>query len=290
VQLSVIIAHYQVVISGILISKCLQAGIPVTLTLSNAYHLTTIKPNTKTYHDTLTLHGFAFYNTSEAEKLAIAQNIAMAKFENFIPLFKQRYSDNTQEILDYFENGMLAISKTQHVDQVRGHEGQLTKNFYKYFNELINEKVFILPRREHTGKDPMNGLLNFSSYLLMAKINSIIRAIGLNPYLGFLHSSGNSYESLVFDIMELFRGRLYRWLLRIINLKIVQRTDFEITERGAFLHTEARKRFIAQFEKELNQQDKDSVLTLREHIYAQIIIVKNWACEQKSLTFYSWHV
>lgn len=288
--LSAIIAHYQVVISGVLIGKCLQEAIPVTLTLSNAYHLTTIKPNTKTYHDTLTLHGLSFYQAGEAEKFSIAREIAIAKFENIVPLFRQRHSPNTREILEFFREGVQQIIRAQDIDQVRGHEGYLTRRFYEYFNGLLDIEEFKLVKRDRNGKDPMNAMLNFSSYLLMAKLNGIIRSIGLNPYLGFLHSSGNSYESLVYDVMECFRGRLYRLILRIINLKVIQYGDFEITERGAFLDYEARKRFITQFEKELNTRDKEGLLTLREHLYAQVIIIKNWACEQKSLTFYEWRV
>ena len=285
-----VILHYQVVISGILISKCLQAAIPITLTLSNAYHLTTIKPNTKTYHDTLTLHGISYYNLSEGEKLFIAQRIAIAKFGNILPLFRQRYQQGTSGIIAFFEAGITRITGAQSLDEVRGHEGQLTRQFYSYLNELIEEEDFILHKRDHNGKDPMNGLLNFSSYLLMAKINSILRTLGLNPYLGFLHSSANRYESLVFDIMELFRGRLYRFLLRVIHLKIIQFSDFEQTEKGIFLNNEARKRFIRQWERELNSIDKLSTLTLREQLYAQVVIIKNWACEQKNLNFYTWNV
>ena len=165
----------------------------------------------------------------------------------------------------------------------------MSKTFYTYFNELIQEKDFILRRRDHKLADPINALMNFSSYLLMTKINSIIRALGLNPYLGFLHSSGSDYESLVYDIMEAFRGRVYRFLLKIINLKIITASDFDITDHGAFLHPEARKKFIAQFEKELNTVSNKTGLTLREHIYAQVIILKKWAYEEGSLTFYKWY-
>lgn len=289
-QISAIMLQYQVVISGILVSKCLQAGIPVTLTLANAYHLTTIKPNTKTYHDILTLHGFAYYNASEGEILAIARQIAATKFENLLPLFRQRYNQETKEVLNYFREGISRIYQAQHLDQLRGQEGQLTRGFYRYFNKLVQDPDFILPFRDRRGNDPMNALLNFCSYLMMAKINSAIRAIGLNPYLGFLHSAGNNYESLVYDILELFRGRLYRLLLRLIHLKIIQAGDFDHSSGSAYLLPDARRRFIAAFEKELNLVEKIDRLTLREQIYAQVIILKNWACDQKSLTFYQWRV
>lgn len=75
----------------------------------------------------------------------------------------------------------------------------------------------------------------------------------MNPYLGFLHSPQDNYESLVCDIEELFRARIGRFIIRLINLKIVTRDDFVEAERGLYLKKDAAKKFIDQFEAEMEK-------------------------------------
>jgi CRISPR-associated protein Cas1 len=289
-QISEIISHYQVALSGVLIGRCIEQGIPLTLTLSNAYHLTTIKPNSKKYHDIMTVHGIAYYNMSEAERVAMACLFVQAKFHNIIPLFRQRYAAGTGKIIQFLEDGIKKADEMDTVEQLRGQEGYLSKEFYQRFNDLVQVKAFEFKGRSREGNDPMNVLMNISSYLLMAKLNGIVRACGLNPYLGWLHSSGNSYESLVYDLMEVFRGRLYRFILKLINLKIVQVGDFEMKGERLYLNHDVRKKIIAQFEYELNAIDRKTKLTFREHIYAEVIKVKNWAMKDEPITPYQWHV
>jgi CRISPR-associated endonuclease Cas1 len=289
-SVSEIITTYQNTITGVLIDQCLRQGIPITLSLSSAYHLTTIKPNTKTYHDIMTRHGMVHYQTSEMEKLMYAKEIATAKFRNLIPLFAQRHDEQTTEIIRYFESGTVSLGMCQTIDEVRGHEGRLTREFYRFYNALIEVPEFRFERRDRLAADPMNALLNYSSYLMMTKLNSIVRAQGLNPYLGFLHSELSNYESLVYDLIEPFRGRLYRFLLRVVHLKMIAADDFEFPGKGAWLKPEARRKFTEQFEKELNRIDPKTRLTLREHLYAQVVIVKNWVQGNGSLYYYQWLV
>ena len=55
-RISEIIALGGVSLSTVLISKCAQGNIPITLTLSNGYHVATIKPESKDYYSLCALH------------------------------------------------------------------------------------------------------------------------------------------------------------------------------------------------------------------------------------------
>ena len=58
-----------------------------------------------------------------------------------------------------------------------------------------------------------------------------MRSKGLNPYLDFLHSHKNHYESLVWDLMEPFRYRMDRMVIKIVKRKTICADDFEMTRR-----------------------------------------------------------
>ena len=111
--------------------------------------------------------------------------------------------------------------------------------------------------------------------------------MGLNPYLGFLHSPHDRFESLVADLQEPFRALIDRIIIKCINLRIITSDDFEQSERGAFLTREAKKRFLEHYERELCRPAPQRPLL--EHLYHQVLVVKHWATEGSSLTFYRWN-
>jgi CRISPR-associated endonuclease Cas1 len=117
-----------------------------------------------------------------------------------------------------------------------------------------------------------------------------VRAAGLNPYLGFLHNPEDNYESFVCDIEELFRPRIDRLIIRLINLKAIRKEDFTETERGFYLKKEAVKSFLNQYEAEMERKNTKNTLSLKESIYVQTAVFKNYALENKPLTFYAWNV
>ncbi|MFN3533706.1 MAG: CRISPR-associated endonuclease Cas1, partial [Candidatus Brocadia sp.] len=96
--------------------------------------------------------------------------------------------------------------------------------------------------------------------------------------------------SLVCDIEELFRARIDRFIIRMINLKVVSRDDFDETERGLYLKRDAVRKFVDQFEAEMEKKNQKNSLSLKEDIYIQAIVIKKWALENGSLSFYHWEI
>ncbi len=87
-----------------------------------------------------------------------------------------------------------------------------------------------------------------------------------------------------------FRARINRFILRVINKKIITREDFVESKNGFYLNKEGVTKFLNHFEGEMNRKNSKSSLSLKEHIYIQVSIIKNWVLENKSLTFYKWDV
>jgi CRISPR-associated protein Cas1 len=75
--------------------------------------------------------------------------------------------------------------------------------------------------------DPVNSLLSFGYTLLVYNIQSAVSTVGLDPFIGFLHSNEQSRPSLVLDLMEEFRPIIVDSLvLWLINSQVMTEQDF----------------------------------------------------------------
>lgn len=270
-----------------LIARCIEFGIPISITLNTGYYITTVKPDSKRYYDISFQHGRRYASLSDTEILFIAKGFAGSKLKNYIALFRQKYKKGLNPFIRDMEGFVGRIDEADGVDGVRGVEGAAMKRVYQELNHLIDDEAFHIKKRDRKRPDRINSLLNFGYYLLFSRINATVRAVGLNPYLGFLHSPLDNYESLVCDIQEPFRARIDRFIIRLINLKVIRRDDFLETGEGFYLKKDAVKRFVNHFEGEMERK-KGNTISLKETIYVQINIVKRWVMEEGSLSFYTW--
>lgn len=289
-RISEIMVMERSVFSSVLVKKCTDFGIPLTITLNSGYYITTVKPDSKKYYDITYEHGRKHYSLTETETLCLAKEFAAGKIRNYISLFRQRYAKERCDFLAELESTISDINQAGAVEQVRGYEGAAARKVYPRLNDIIDDETFHIKKRDRDKVDRINSLLNFGYYLLFSRINATVRAMGLNPYLGFLHSPENNYESLVCDIQELFRARIDRFIVRLINLKMIKFEDFVESERGMHLTHEGVRTYLTEFEKELERKQAANVLSLKENIYAQAMVFKNFVLENKPLSFYTWDV
>lgn len=79
-------------------------------------------------------------------------------------------------------------------------------------------------------------MLSFVYTLLTNQIASALETVGLDPYVGYLHTDRPGRVSLALDLIEEFRA-VYadRFVLSLINKKIVNGKNFSRKENGAVL-------------------------------------------------------
>jgi len=296
-RISEIMVTEKTVFSTSLIARCTERNIPFTITLSNGYYMTTIRPDSKKYHDISFRHAMKHHSLTDTERLCIAKEFAAGKIINYIPLIRQRYEKADNQFIVELEHIIKRIHQAADVHAVRGHEGAAAKKIYQKLDSYIKDDTFRLKKRDRHAPDRINALLNFGYYLLFSRINATVRVVGLNPYLGFLHSPEDNYESLVCDIEELFRSRIDRLILNMINREVIKKDDFIETQKGTqfnrkgiYLNKSAVKKFLNQFEAEMERKNTKNQLSLKESIYAQVAIVKKWATEDGSLSFHVWQI
>ncbi len=287
-RISEIMVLEKSVISTALLAECVERKVPVSLSLGSGYNIVTVKPDSKEYYLTVGRHAERYNSMSDTERLAMAAEVAQAKLLNYLPVFKQRYTPGTASLLHELERAAKSILQAGSVNEIRGIEGQTTRRVFAKIGAQIKDDAFTFTGRRRKKPDPLNSLFNFGYYLLFMRLNALVRCAGLSPYLGFLHSPADDYESLVCDLQEPFRSRVDRLLLRLLNLKIITSKHFQTTDRGAYLTHEGRKLFLQHYEAELTRKRNPGELSWLELLQVQVAIVSRWVKGESSLSFYRW--
>ena len=170
-------------------------------------------------------------------------------------------SDRVKKASAQLKDSLECIRTSQSKDELRGFEGEAAKIYFGVFDELILQKkkdFTFQGRNKRPPVDNVNALLSFVYTLLTNMITSALETVGLDPYMGYLHTERPGRASLALDLIEELRPIFAdRFVLSLINKKIVSAKDFKKKENGAVLLTDdARKRVITEW-----QNRKKEVLT-----------------------------
>jgi CRISPR-associated protein Cas1 len=122
---------------------------------------------------------------------------------------------------------------------------------------------------------------------LFNRINAMLRSRGLNPYLGWLHSPADRYESLVCDLEEPFRCRVDRFVVNLIQREQVKMDSFERKPDGRLtLKSEFLGGVIQAWESEQRHRYATDPGSLEQLLHAQICAIEAWIINSKSPMFY----
>lgn len=146
--------------------------------------------------------------------------------------------------------GLLpAVLEETSLDTLRGLEGTGATAYFGVLDEMILNKAEAFRfsgRNRRPPRDAVNALLSFAYSLLAHDCASALESAGLDAYVGFLHRDRPGRTSLALDLMEELRPCMAdRFVLTLINNRVVKPEDFELRESGAVLLTdEARRVFL----------------------------------------------
>ena len=99
--------------------------------------------------------------------------------------------------------------------------------------------------------DRTNALLSFAYALLTSDCAAALRGVGLDPYVGFMHVDRPGRKSLALDLVEELRPVCAdRFVLTLVNNRVLSPRDFVVQESGAVLLTDdARRTFLSEWQK-----------------------------------------
>lgn len=145
------------------------------------------------------------------------------------------------------------ILETNDLDALRGLEGAAANLYFGCMDDMIlgdKENFFFHGRNRRPPLDNMNALLSFVYTLLGNDCASALEAVGLDAYVGFLHRDRPGRNSMAQDLLEELRPCMAdRFVLTLINNRVVSASDFEKQENGAVLmKDEARRTVLRQWQ------------------------------------------
>lgn len=141
-------------------------------------------------------------------------------------------------------------------ESLLGHEGSAARALFAAVAALLPETLGFDGRHRHPAPDPVNAFLSFVYTIFGNELASMLVASGFDPQLGFFHRPEYGRESLALDLLELFRPRLDRLMLRSFKLREFGCDDFVMQEEGCRFTDEALKRFFPIYERFVRGKDE----------------------------------
>ena len=150
------------------------------------------------------------------------------------------------------------IEDAMTTEELRGIEGEAAQLYFGVLDHLIlqQKKDFAFVRRSRRPPlDPVNALLSFAYTLLARDCAAALEGVGLDPYVGFLHTPLPGRTSLALDLMEELRTAFAdRFVLTCINQKTILSKHCIRQESGAVLLTdEGRRAFLTAWQQRRQQ-------------------------------------
>lgn len=246
-------------VSPALLGKCAEYGIVISfLSRSGRFLAHSVGP----YNGNVILRKTQYrYSDDEEKCTSISKNIITGKLFNSRSVIERAIRDYSasldvsklKKVSDDLKISMSSIEQCQNTEQLRGIEGEAASRYFSVFDDLIlqQKKDFsFLTRVRRPPTDEVNAMLSFSYTLLNSMTTSALYCVGLDPYVGFMHKDRPGRTSLSLDLMEELRSVFAdRFVLTMINKRIINKKDFFTKENGAVYFTDdGKKKFLQSWQ------------------------------------------
>lgn len=200
------------------------------------------------------------YALSEDENVALhlAKLFIIGKVFNARRVLQRFLRDNdviedVELAVNQLDWNRKSIERADAMDSLRGEEGRAANVYFGVFDHLIlNQKddFSFNGRSRRPPKDEVNAMLSFVYTLLANDVTAALESVGLDPYVGFMHSLRPGRASLALDMMEELRPYLAdRLVLSLINRRQVTAKDFICQSDNGFVMSDGcRKELIASWQ------------------------------------------
>ncbi len=163
-------------------------------------------------------------------------------------------------VTDYLAGLLRELERSaDDTNVIRGLEGQAAalhfEVFARHLRPALRPAFPFDGRNRRPPRDAVNCLLSFLYALLRHDCVSALTAVGLDPFVGFLHTDRSGRESLALDLMEEFRPWVERLAVTLLNRGELKPTDFRPREGGAIeLADAARKAAVAAYQQRKTEE------------------------------------
>lgn len=195
----------------------------------------------------------------ESFRLSQGKAIISAKIRNFQELIQKHCRSHPetqiQEELSSLDHMVRTIHSARDIAALMGFEGTAARYYFQALGKMVRREFSFVGRSKRPPKDPVNALLSLGYTLLFHEMVTAVEAIGLDPYLGFLHSVEYGRPSLGVDLCEEFRYLVDSLVLAMINRGELNQYDFrQGDDDGWYLVDQGRKTFYGAYEKKIRTE------------------------------------
>jgi CRISPR-associated protein Cas1 len=261
-------------VSAPALSLCWEHGVAVNYLTENGY----LQARLTGVADTSVLMRRAQFRAADSmDKSAdIARQIIAGKIQNsrnsLLRAARENESDAERQRLqaatDALARHLRLLETTLHsdgedrsrhpLDPIRGVEGTAADDYFSVFSLTLKqqrEDFAFQGRSRRPPRDQINCLLSFLYALVRNDCLAALTAIGLDPFVGFLHTDRPNRPSLALDLMEEFRPWLAdRLAITLINRQQIGAGDFQHREGGAVEFTDKGRKLVIQAYQERKKE------------------------------------
>ena len=148
-------------------------------------------------------------------------------------------------------NGLLKrIDNVKTLETLRGIEGLASKTYFSLWSSMLSAPWYFGGRKRNPSPNPVNAILSYGYSFLEREVRACLLTVGLDVRIGVLHSTNNRKDSFVYDVMDLLRQSVMdRFILKVLNRRMINSKDFIVSENGYFLSKEANRNLIQIYEE-----------------------------------------
>ena len=198
------------------------------------------------------------------QKQSLAQKFICSKIYNerqLINRFRRNHSmivdtEVFMEKSDRLKAYYLKSMESSNAEELRSIEGLAAKDYFSIFGKMIlNQNFSFHGRNRRPALDEVNALLSFAYSMTTSLCVSALEGVGLDSYVGMLHTDRSGRNSLALDLVEEFRSPMAeRFVLKAINNRMLSTDDFDKRESGAVnLSENGRSKFLKAWNEMKNE-------------------------------------
>ena len=204
------------------------------------------------------------YSDDPQYSLHLSKLFISGKIQNYRNILRRFIRDNGfNEDVEKAASDLVRCKKqvlnADSIESVRGIEGEAATHYFAVFPNLIlnqKENFIFQGRNRRPPKDAVNAMLSFAYSLVGNDMISALETVGLDPYVGFMHTLRPGRASLALDVMEELRAYLGdRLVLSLINRKQISINDFvKQGDEGIVMTDSGRKTIITAWQNRKREQ------------------------------------
>jgi CRISPR-associated protein Cas1 len=192
-------------------------------------------------------------------RVKLARECIRAKIHNQRTML-MRNGDVPDRVLRVLADARDATDDARDLGELLGMEGAAANLYFEQFASMLKGaewKFDFQGRNRRPPRDPMNALLSLGYSVLAKELAGVCHAVGLDPFLGFLHQPRYGRPALALDLMEEFRPLVADSVaISLVNRGEIDPGDFIRSASGTFLNEQGRRRFWEAWFRRLDTEVK----------------------------------